>query len=226
MDFLGIGATILGGLLGGKNKGSTTTAKQEPWGPAQQYLIDNLATNKQLQDWYQQNPFNPQQKQAYQNLYADQDNFRGNVAPGLMQFANNMMGSQYRRQAPARPGGAAGYTGGLLGPAPPQQPAERAQVPQTGLLSANRPGPFSVAPSTPYGQINWNAQNPFYKTPEQLAEEARLKALAAQQQAQQLTYDPDWYQMYMTGLGASGGDGGAAVGDDGGGPGVGDGSTI
>ena len=192
MSFLGIGAAILGGLLGRKNKGSTTTAKQEPWGPAQQYLIDNLATNKQLQDWYQQNPFNPQQKQAYQNLYADQDNFRGNVAPGLMQFANNMMGSQYRRQAPARPGAGAGYTGGLLGPTQQQQTA-----PQTGLLApVNRPGPFSVAQTTPFGQINWNAQNPFYKTPEQLAqtarlaEEDRLRNLAAQQQAPQ--FDSNW----------------------------------
>ena len=186
LNLITAGASILGGLLGGKNKGSTTTAKQEPWGPAQQYLIDNLATNKQLQDWYQQNPFNPQQKQAYQNLYADQDNFRGNVAPGLMQFANNMMGSQYRRQAPARPGGAAGYTGGLLGPTQQQQTA-----PQTGLLApVNRPGPFSVAQTTPFGQIDWNKQNPFYKTPEQLAEEARLKALAAQQQMAQ---QPAWF---------------------------------
>lgn len=189
LSLITAGASILGGLLGSKNKGSTTTAKQEPWGPAQQYLIDNLATNKQLQDWYQQNPFNPQQKQAYQNLYADQDNFRGNVAPGLMQFANNMMGSNYQRQAPARPGGAAGYTGGLLEPA--QTPAPQPQAQQSGLLASNRPGPFSVAQTTPYGQIDWNKQNPFYKTPEQLAEEARLaeedrlRNLAAQQQALQ-----------------------------------------
>ena len=186
LNLITAGASILGGLLGGKNKGSTTTAKQEPWGPAQQYLIDNLATNKQLQDWYQQNPFNPQQKQAYQNLYADQDNFRGNVAPGLMQFANNMMGSNYQRQRVDRPGGAAGYTGGLLGPTQQQQTA-----PQTGLLApVNRPGPFSVAQTTPFGQIDWNKQNPFYKTPEQLAEEARLKALAAQQQMAQ---QPAWF---------------------------------
>lgn len=201
MDFLSLGTTLLGGLFGSKNKGTTTTTKQEPWGPAQQYLIDNLATNKQLQDWYQQNPFNPQQKQAYQNLFADQDNFRGNVAPGLMQFANNMMGSQYQRQAPARPGGGAGYTGGLLGPMQQQQ-----QAPQGGLLAPNRPGPFSVAPGTPYGQINWNAQNPFYKTPEQLAETARLaeedrlRKLAPQQQAQQ--FDQSASSNWNAGYGA------------------------
>ena len=180
------GAPILGGLLGSKNKAPTTTDKKEPWAPAQPYLIDNLATNKQLQGWYQQNPFNAQQKQGYQNLFSDQDNFRGNVAPGLMQFANNLMGAQYQRQAPARPGGGAGYGGGLLGPAQQQAPQ------QGGLLSVNRPGPFSVAQTTPFGQINWNAQNPFYKTPEQLAESARLaederlRKLAAQQQAPQI----------------------------------------
>lgn len=31
MDFLSIGASLLGGLLGSKNKAASTTEKKEPW---------------------------------------------------------------------------------------------------------------------------------------------------------------------------------------------------
>jgi hypothetical protein len=149
---IGAGASILGGLLGSKNKAATTTEKKEPWAPAQQYLIDNLAQNKKLQDHYAQNPFNGLQQQGYENLFGDQNNFRQNIAPGLMQFANQGMNSNYQRQRYNRPGQAGGY--GLL--AQPQ--AQQGQ--QTGLLA-----PFSVAQSNPYAVGNLNAQNPLYKDP-------------------------------------------------------------
>lgn len=211
-DPISIGVSLLGGLLGSKNKAPTTTDKREPWAPAQPYLIDNLATNKKLQDHYAQNPFNPMQQQGYENLYGDQNNFRQNIAPGMMDFANGMMGSKYERKALSRPGTSRGYTGLLNQPA-----AQPAQGQQPGLL-----GPFSVAPSTPYSVGNLNQQNPLYKTPEMIeaekaaAEQERLRLLAQQQQpAQGLEY----WQQYMTGLG--GGDGGAGAdgspGDGGGG---------
>jgi len=178
MSFLSIGASLLGGLLGSKNKAASTTEKKEPWAPAQPYLTENLARNKQLQDYYSQNPFNGLQQQGYENLFGDQNNFRQNIAPGLMQFANNGMNSNYQRQQHAQPG-QAGY--GLL--SSPQQQGQ-----QTGLLA-----PFSVAQSKPYTVGNLNAQSPFYQSPEtvaaaaaKLAEEERLKKL---QQSQQTTYD-------------------------------------
>lgn len=174
-----IATTLLGGLLGSKNKGSTATEKREPWAPAQPYLIENLATNKKLQDHYAQNPFNAQQQQGYENVFGDQNNFRQNIAPGMMDFANGMMSSKYERPRVSRPGGAAGYTGLLSQPAaqPAQQPA---QGQQPGLL-----GPFSVAPSRPYVVGNLNQQNPLYQTPETIAaaaaEQERLRQLALQQ---------------------------------------------
>jgi hypothetical protein len=159
VSLIGAGAGLLSS--GNKNGGAGVTSK-EPWAPAQQYLKDNLAKNAELQKFYEQNPFNAQQKTGYQNTFNDLDNFRNNTAPGLMGFANNAMTGTYQRPQFSRPG-MAGYGG----------------TPQTnqtpGGLLAMQPGgsggPFSVArvpqgadqsqgaPSQ-YGQINWNAINP------------------------------------------------------------------
>lgn len=191
MDPLSIGFSLLGGLFGSKNKAPTQTESKTPWAPAQPYLTENLARNKQLQDYYSQNPFNGLQQQGYENLYGDQNNFRQNIAPGLMQFANNGMNSNYQRQQHAQPG-QAGY--GLL--SSPQQQGQ-----QTGLLA-----PFSVAQTKPYAVGNLNAQSPFYQSPEsvaaaaaKLAEEERLKKL---QQSQQPTYDQSASSNWNAGYGA------------------------
>lgn len=181
VSLIGAGAGLLASKKG--NNTTTTTADRSPWAPAQQYLIDNLATNKQLQGHYEQNPFNQTQKQGYQGMLGDVDNMRQNIAPGLMNFANNMMTGSYKRPQYSRPG-MAGYGGS---PAADQSAG--------GLLASgnNRPGPFSVAAQPAFGQIDWNASNPFFKTPEQqaeakaaaaaLAEQERLRLLAAQQPA-------------------------------------------
>ena len=66
-DWLQLGSTLLGGLLGSKAGGSTTTtatATKDPWGPAQPYMLDNLKSEAALQKQYQQTPFNPQQIEA------------------------------------------------------------------------------------------------------------------------------------------------------------------
>lgn len=138
-----IGAAVAGGLLGGKD--GNTESKKEPWGPAQPYILDNLKSGKQLQDFYQQNPFNQQQKTSYQNTFGDLDNFRKNVAPGLMDFANNAMTSTYQRQRGGEAGDGAGYGG---------------PVRQGGLLQSGQ-RPFSVAPGQSYGLLDFNAMNPF-----------------------------------------------------------------
>lgn len=140
-----IGAAVAGGLLGGKD--GNTESKKEPWGPAQPYILDNLKSSKQLQDFYQQNPFNQQQKTSYQNTFGDLDNFRQNTAPGLMDFANNAMTSTYQRQRGGNAGDGAGYGG---------------PVRQGGLLQSGA-RPFSVAPGQAYGLLDFNAMNPFRK---------------------------------------------------------------
>lgn len=85
------GASALGGLLGGGNKNGgagVVTETKAPWEPAQKYLLQNLETNKQLQDYYAQNPFSDTQKTQYQGLL---DTLANNQAAGsgLLNWASN-----------------------------------------------------------------------------------------------------------------------------------------
>ena len=149
--------TIAGGLLGGlaskKSKGGTETVDKSPWAPAQPWLLNNIATGQNLQNYYQQNPFNQQQIQAYNNLFGDLDNFRSRIAPGLFDKANQMMNGGYQRQSYARPGMAGYSQGGLL-----QQPAQAGSqqpvfgIPQAGgysLLSMQSPVQQQPQPQQP-----------------------------------------------------------------------------
>jgi hypothetical protein len=113
---------------------------------AMPYALQNLKTNDFLQRYYQQTPFNDTQKTGYQNQNNLIDSFNGEVAPGLLNFANGMMGQSYSRQKGGAPGSAAGY-GGLLqgaGNAAPQ-----------GLMA------FTMPKQQAFGQIDWEKQNPF-----------------------------------------------------------------
>jgi len=119
---------MLGGLFGAAGSGNTTTGatqSRDPWGPAQPHILRNLQNEADLQGYYQKTPFNAQQQQGYSNLFGDIGNFRDNVAPGLMDFANRGMATNYQRQRGSAPG-SIGYGA---------QPA----APQAA------PGPFSVA---------------------------------------------------------------------------------
>jgi hypothetical protein len=147
MAWAAVIGTVGGALLskgGGGSQASSTNTK-EPWAPAQPYILDNLKREAGLQDYYNKNPFNVMQKTGYQNQASDLDNFRSNIAPGLLNFANQGMNSQYQRQRGGAPGSGAGYGGAM-------QPGG---MRSTGLL-----GPFSAAPSQRYGQIDWAAMNP------------------------------------------------------------------
>lgn len=95
-SLIGAGAGLLGSLFGGDD-GPQQTATKEPWEPARKPLINSLNTGQDLERYYQLNPFNPMQQTGYQNLYADLDQFRNQTAPGLMQFANRLMNSNYQR---------------------------------------------------------------------------------------------------------------------------------
>lgn len=110
MSFLSAIAPVVGGLLGAfgskKSSGGTTSqsASNEPWAAAQPWIRDNIQIGQDLQKTYQQTPFNSQQIHSYNNLFGDLDQFRNVMAPGLFNFANNMMTSQYQRPTYARPG--------------------------------------------------------------------------------------------------------------------------
>lgn len=165
----------IGGLLGGGDDEQTTTATNEPWKAAQPFMLRNLQDTEKLGNYYKQNPFNQQQIQSYSNLFNDNNNFRSNIAPGLMNFANAGMTGQYQRATGGRPGSGAGYGG-------PRQPGGRTG----GLLGAST-GPFSMAQSggQSSGLLDLNgAQNPFNnggitQAPQTVTEEM-ISALKAQ----------------------------------------------
>ena len=148
-----VAGPLIGGLMGGDEEGGggggqqqSTARTSEPWAPAQPYILDNLKDTKKLQDFYRKTPFNPQQQTSYQNLFGDLDNFRQNMAPGLMNFANRAMTSNYQRQRGGAPGSGGGYGG-------PVQPG--------GLMQSDQQGPFSAPQGKAYGLLDFNAQNPY-----------------------------------------------------------------
>ena len=115
LDFIGNNAgSLLGGLFGAASSGDTKTGgtqSRDPWAPAQPFILKNLQNEADLQSYYQKTPFNQQQQKGYSNLFGDIGNFRDNVAPGLMDFANKGMTTGYQRQQGGAPG-SVGYGGG------------------------------------------------------------------------------------------------------------------
>ena len=129
-----IAGSVVGGLMS-DGGGSSQTASKDPWGPAVEPLTNSLATGQDLERYYQQTPFNPLQQQGYQNLYSDLDQFRSQLSPQLMQFANSMMQSNYQRgprnsqmEAMGRP----------LQQQMPQQYQTKPMQMQGGLLAASQ----------------------------------------------------------------------------------------
>lgn len=172
---------LLGGLFGGSDGGGQQVSK-DPWAPAQPWLLDNLKTGQNLQNYYQQNPFNSIQQTSYQNLLGDIDNYRQNVNPGLMAFANKLMSTNYSRNGGNQGDsiGAQSSQGGLLGGLMGPQTAQGANMNgaggaalRGGLLgdgavmasgSGLPLGPFSAPTGGMYGAINWQELNPFTAT--------------------------------------------------------------
>ena len=139
MSFAKVAGGILGGLLGGGD--DQQTASKEPWSEAAPWLKENIAQGRNLQAYYQQNPWNNLQQTAYQNTFSDIDQFRNSMAPGLMDFANRLMGQNYSRGGtPQRAQGV-----GLM----------------SGGQSGGQSGPFSVAPNRSYGLLDFKALNPY-----------------------------------------------------------------
>jgi hypothetical protein len=83
-----IGA-VAGGLMSGDGGGGTQTASKEPWAEAIPWLKQNIQTGQDLQGYYQNNPFNALQQQAYGQLFG-QNNYLQNAIPGLLaQFSQS-----------------------------------------------------------------------------------------------------------------------------------------
>ena len=168
--------------------GGSQESKKEPWAPAIPWLTANLKTGQDLQKFYQQNPFGAQQKIGMQNQLGMADQFNSQMMPGLMDFANKGMTSQYQRGAGGAPGSMAGYGG-----------AQR----QPGLLSSGA-GPFSAPKTQAFGLIDWQAQNPFSEQ----NGVATTQAAAAPQIADQLaSLTPDQLERLLMMLGGTGGSG-------------------
>ena len=93
-----IAGAVVGGLMSDGPESQQTTVDKSPWKEAEPWIKDNIGTGQRLQQYYQQNPFNPIQQNAIQQTLSDQSHYRNSMLPGLMDFANQMMGSNYSRQ--------------------------------------------------------------------------------------------------------------------------------
>ena len=159
MSFAAIAGPIAGAVVGGlMSDGEQQTATKEPWSAAAPWLRQQLEQGRNLQAYYQQNPWNNLQQNAYQNTFSDIDQFRNSMAPGLMDFANRLMGTNYSR-------------GGATARMPMGNMQQTKPQAMSGLLSAwngllsgqsgGQSGPFSVAPNRSYGLLDFNALNPY-----------------------------------------------------------------
>lgn len=144
-----IAGSVVGGLM--SDGGEQQTATKEPWSAAAPWLRQQLEQGKNLQAYYQQNPWNNLQQTAYQNTFSDIDQFRNSMAPGLMDFANRLMGQNYSR-------------GGATARMPMGNMQQTKPQAMSGLLSGQsggQSGPFSVAPNRSYGLLDFKALNPY-----------------------------------------------------------------
>lgn len=187
-----IAGSVVGGLMGGDSGGEQQTNTKEPWEPARKPLINSLNTGQDLERYYQQNPFNQLQQQGYQNLYSDLDQYRNQVQPGLLNFANQMMTSNYQRgprqsqmeamqqpmQAQQRPqmmqqGADGSYSpqgllsalgGSQAGIMNPNMSAMGAAQGAQGAQGLLSPGVFQAPSSGSYGRVDFTQLNPFTAT--------------------------------------------------------------
>ena len=82
-------AKLAMGALGAAASGDTKTSQsKDPWGPAQPYLLQNLAQNQAMSDYYNKNPFSQEQKNAYQGLLNTVANSQA-AGNGLLSMAQN-----------------------------------------------------------------------------------------------------------------------------------------
>lgn len=143
-----VAGSAVSGMMADKG-GSSQTTSSEPWEPSQEWLKENIDLGRELQGHYRQNPFNQLQQTGYQNLFGDIDMFRNSMAPGLMGYANNLMGARYQRAPagselgvnPYNMGGAARMSQGLLSTHGPVAQRTPTQSGVQGLLGSGQGQP-------------------------------------------------------------------------------------
>lgn len=91
------------GALSSKDQQQTTTQTREPWGPAQDFIKQQIAQGQKLAGQYQQQPFSPQQQTAYNN-YGGLLNSINSGAQGLLagHQANASGANNYDRSDPRK----------------------------------------------------------------------------------------------------------------------------
>jgi len=88
----GQAAGLLGAAVGAATSGdrsATSTSQREPWGPAQDWIKDNIARGQALQRDYQANPFSSLQQNAYQNVFSGIDGFANGILPSVFGAVNS-----------------------------------------------------------------------------------------------------------------------------------------
>lgn len=92
----------VGGAAASRDRTTSATTNRDPWGPAQPYLLDDLAANAAAQEYYRARPFSGLQQQQYQDLFNSLANSQANV-PGLLANASSF-GQSSRGRMPAMRG--------------------------------------------------------------------------------------------------------------------------
>lgn len=176
-----IAGAVVGGLMSDDSE-QTQTASKEPWAAAAPWIRDNISRGQRLQDYYEQNPFNQIQQAGLQGQLDNYHHQNNAVIPGLLGFANQLMGQNYQRSPSlGMYGGMANMPPGLMshggqgmgGQAMGGNPMLSAQgIPQGAQhMIGESPQPmFTPPPSRGGGQIDWNAMNPLYKDPNAVQE--------------------------------------------------------
>ena len=187
ISLIGTGVGAVTGLMGSKGGGGggQQVNTKEPWAEAAPWLKRQIKRGEALQDQYEADPFNAQQKTAYQNTFDDIDNYRSNIAPGIMNFANEAMtGGGYQRQRYERPG-EAGYA--------PRQPMQQQPQQPTGLMGTPN-GPFSVSGAglmnegSRYAPVDFGAQKPMQQAAPQPSQPEETEEQRLMREVERLGY--------------------------------------
>lgn len=95
------GAAFGAATSGDQNQQSSQT--REPWGPAQDWIKQNIASGQALQQQYQAQPFSPLQQQAYTNQFGLLNNINANAGQLFAGMNANSSGANaYDRNNPRR----------------------------------------------------------------------------------------------------------------------------
>lgn len=158
MAWYGVGTAVVGGIMNsGSSQGGTTTQNKTPWAPAIPWLQNQIATGQGLQQYYQQNPFNPQQQQAYSNMAGNSNYARQLASSVLGQMNNYKPFSQANPSAQFQP-----YQFPSMG-APqasqPSQPSQNLNISGNPFANGSIPVAAPAAPA-PQAPVN-NGYNPW-----------------------------------------------------------------